>query len=95
MSDVLNPDERKSLKGMIIEMTYCLEAIDTQKKQMKEIGERAEDELNIKKTYVNKMARTMFKDNYRDLQQESERFEYLYEAVVADMEYNQEQEDTE
>jgi len=28
------------------------------------------------------MARTMFKHNYADLQQESEHFEFLYEAVV-------------
>ena len=82
MSIVLSPEDRKALKSMIVEMTHCLERIDSEKEQMKEIAEAAEEKFEIKKKFINKMARTMYKHNYADLQQETEHFELLYETVV-------------
>jgi len=82
MSIVVSPEDRKAMKAMIVEMTNCLERIDGEKEQMKDIADAAEEKFGIKKKFINKMARTMFKHNYADLQQESEHFEFLYEAVV-------------
>jgi len=82
MTIVVNEADRKALKTMIVEMTHCLERIDGEKEQMKDIADAAEEKFEIKKKYINKMARTMYKHNYADLQQESEHFEYLYEAVI-------------
>lgn len=79
---MVNEADRKALKSMIVEMTHCLERIDGEKEQMKDIAEAAEEKFSIKKKYISKMARTMYKHNYADLQQESEHFEFLYEAVV-------------
>ncbi len=82
MSIVVNPEDRKALKSMIVEMTNSLERIDGEKEHMKDIAEAAEDKFSIKKKYINKMARTMFKHNYADLQSENESFELLYESVI-------------
>jgi hypothetical protein len=82
MSILASESDRKAMKMMIVEMTNCLERIDAEKEQMKEIAEAAEEKFSIKKKFVNKMARTMYKHNYADLQQESEHFEILYETVV-------------
>jgi len=89
MTIAINPDERKALKTMIVEMTHCLQRIDDEKEQMKDIAAAAEEKFEIKKKYINKMARTMYKHNYADLQQETEHFEYLYEAVVEGQEISE------
>ncbi len=81
MTIVVNPEDRKALKAMIVEMTNSLERIDGEKEQMKEIAEAAEEKFSIKKKYINRMAKTMFKHSYADLQSENEAFEYLYESV--------------
>ncbi len=82
MTITVNAGDRKKMKSMIVEMTNCLERIDSEKEAMKDIAEVAEDQFSIKKKYINRMARTMFKHNYADLQSENESFEFLYEAVV-------------
>jgi len=82
MSVTSNPEERKALKMMIVEMTNSLERIQAEKEHMKEIAEAAEEKFMIKKKFVNKMARTMFSHSYADLQSENESFEILYESVI-------------
>ena len=82
MTIVVNEADRKALKAVIVEMTRGLQRIEHEREQMKADAAAAEDKFGIKKKYINKMARTMFKHNYADLQQETEHFEYLYEAVV-------------
>jgi len=82
MAIVVSEEDRKAMKAMIVEMTNCLERIEGEKEQMKEIAGEAEEKFKIKKKFVNKMAKTMFKHNYADLLQETEHFEFLYEAVV-------------
>lgn len=82
MTITVNSADRKAMKSMIVEMTNCLERIDSEKAQMKDIAEAGEEKFEIKKKFLNKMARTMFKNSYADLRSENEAFEYLYEAVV-------------
>lgn len=86
MSIVVNSEERKAMKAMIVEMTHCLGRIEAEKEQMKDIASAAEDKFEIKKKFMNKMARTMFKHNYKDVRQESEHFELLYESIVGEAE---------
>lgn len=80
--EALNAKELQALKVMIVEMTKCLNTIDGEREQMKEIAEAAEDKFGIKKKYINKVARVMYKSNYADLQAENEHFEDLYESVA-------------
>ena len=78
----MNPEDRRKLKAMIVEMTNALSRADAEREHMKEIASAAVDEFGIKKPLINKLARTMYKNNYLDLQSENEHFEYLYEALV-------------
>ena len=82
MDQVLNQKDMQALKVMIVEMTKCLQTIDGEREQMKEIAEAAEEKYGIKKKYLNKVARVMFKHNYADIQAENEHFEDLYETVA-------------
>lgn len=82
MTDIVtSPDDRKKLKGVIVEMTNCLSKIDQQREQQKDIATAAEEEFSIKKKDLNKMARIMYKQNYADFTSENEHFAHLYESV--------------
>ncbi len=78
----ITPEDRKSIKDMVVELTICLEKIDKQKQHMKDIGEVAKDKFAMKPATLNKMAKTMYKESFADLQAENEAFAFLYEAVV-------------
>ena len=83
MSDVpVDPTKRKALKGCISEITICLQRIDEQKEQMKDICEAAQDEFGIQKKYISKLARTVYKQNYDSMQAENSHFEDLYESIA-------------
>lgn len=77
-----NPADLQTMKSMVVEMTNCLQRIEDEKEQMKDIAEACEEKFGIQKKYMSKLARVMFKHNYSDLQTENEHFEYLYEAVM-------------
>ena len=88
MSAPTSDKERKILKTMVSEMTFCLEEIDNQREQMKDIASEAVDKFDIPKKLVNKMARTMYKQAYADLCAENEHFEELYENVIENKKLN-------
>jgi hypothetical protein len=77
-----NQEDRKKLKAMIVEMTNTLSRVDAEREHLKEIAAVASDEFGIQKKIINKLARTMYKNNYTDLQQENQHFEFLYESLV-------------
>lgn len=77
-----NPKDRDKLKGMIAEITNCMLRIDGEREQMKEIITDAAEKFEIDKKLVRKIATTMYKANYADLQAENEEFELLYETLV-------------
>ena len=83
MSNVPTSDkERQTLKTMISEMTHCLDKMDAQREQMKEIGSEAAETFDVPKKLVNRMARIMYKQTYADLCAENNHFEELYESVI-------------
>ena len=82
MASIQSPEDRKLLKGMIVEMTHSLERIEGEKEQIKDIAESAKSKFDISPKLVKKMARTMFKHNYADLQSENDDFELLYETII-------------
>lgn len=77
-----NPADRQKMKTMLAEMTHCMQRADDEKESMKEIAEEVYNQFDVPKKIVNKLARTMYKRNYADLQAENEDFEFLYEALV-------------
>jgi hypothetical protein len=77
-----SPADRKKLKGMIAECTHCLQRIDDQREAMKDIVDVIIEEFSIPRKIANKLARTMYKRDYENVQQENEDFEQLYETIV-------------
>lgn len=75
-------EDRRKLKAMIVEMTNALLRVDSERELLKEICSAASEEFGIQKKTINKLARTLYKNNYADLQSENEHFEFLYEALV-------------
>lgn len=78
----INAKERAEFKLMLVEMTNLLAAVDASKEHMKEAVEAAQEKFGIKKKLISKLARTMYKHNYADLQSENDHFSYLYESLV-------------
>ncbi len=77
----INEEERRKLKAMIVEMTNAQARMDSEREHLKEIASVASDEFGIQKKVINKVAKTMYKNNYADLQAENEHFEFLYETI--------------
>lgn len=85
MSDLTIPSgekERRELKAMLAEMTNCMQRIDDERESMSDIAKAAEEKFGVKKKVIRKLAATMYKHNYADVQAENEHFEFLYEALV-------------
>jgi len=82
MSISLSPEDRKELKMVVGELTNCLLQIDAQREAMKDAINDASKKYDIDKKQLRKLATTMFKHNYTDVQAEHEDFEFLYESIV-------------
>lgn len=74
--------DRTALKAMLVEITNSLSKIDAEREQIGETVSAAESKFSIKKKVVRKLATTMYKHNYADLQAENNHFELLYEQLV-------------
>ena len=79
---ISNPDERKEFKALLVEITNCLLRIDAEREAMKEIVDAGKEKFEVQPKLIRKLASTMYKHNYADVQAENEHFEYLYEALV-------------
>ena len=77
-----NADERIALKAMIVEITAAYSKIDGQRQHIKDILTAAQEQFAIKKKYISKLAKVMYKNNYGDLAAENEHFESLYQTLV-------------
>jgi hypothetical protein len=78
----INATERIQFKQMLVEMTKLMQMSDDNRESLKEIAASAEEKFGIKKKLVGKLAKTMYKHNYADLQAENEHFSDLYEALI-------------
>ena len=74
--------DRQELKVMLAEMTKAMGRIDDEREQITDIAKAAEEKFGIKKKIVRRLAMTMYKHNYADLQAENEHFEFLYETLI-------------
>ena len=77
-----NPEDVLKLKTMLVEATHCMQRMDDERESIKDIIGDAFANFDIPKKALKKLATTMYKRNYADVQAENEDFEYLYEALV-------------
>lgn len=85
MTDVsapVSPSDRQKMKTMLSEITHCMKRVDDEKEAIKEIVTEISNEFSVPKKLVNKIARTMHKCNYNDVQSENQHFAELYESLV-------------
>lgn len=84
-SDIIipsSPSDRQKLKMMISEITHCMSRIDLEKGSKSDIVNTIHEEFDLPKKFINKLASTMYKHNYDDLQAENSDFEMLYESII-------------
>lgn len=74
-------EDRKRLKAMLEEMTLCMQKTDMEKESMKEIALEVKRLFEIEPKHTKKLARTLYKRNFSDLQEENSEFEALYETI--------------
>lgn len=77
-----SPADKKKLKTMLSEATYCKQRIDDEKDNIKGIVERIFQEFEIPKKLGNKLVNVLYKQDYANRVSEEEDFQYLYEAIV-------------
>lgn len=81
MSVQLNPQEEKELFMVVGEMTNLLSVISFKQTALSEAIAVASKKYGIKAKQLRKLATTMFKQNFNDVQEEHEEFENLYENM--------------
>lgn len=79
---ITNPEELKKFKQFLSTITHYMQIADDQKESIKETVEEASGTFGIDKRIVRKLATTLYKHNYADLQEENQHFEFLYEALI-------------
>ena len=77
-----DPEIRAKFKASLNMVCEYLQQMDDIREGMKETIEAIEDEYSVDKGLVRKMANTIYKQNYGDLQSANHHFEQLYEFVV-------------
>jgi hypothetical protein len=77
-----NDKDRQRLKQALAEITACMQRMDDEREHIKDITKMVEEEFEIKAKVTRKLASTMYKHNYADVQAEHEHFEFLYESLV-------------
>jgi len=74
--------DRQAVQKALQEISASLTRIDAEKDLIKDILATVEDNQNIPKKYMRKMARIYHKQNFTEIQQEQEDLETLYETVT-------------
>lgn len=85
MSEVIipsSPTDRKKIKEMLGEICKCMQRIDDERSAKKDIVDEISQQFKLPKKLINKLASTMHKRSYEDVQAENEDFEIIYESVV-------------
>lgn len=77
----LDEEQLKELKGNIDEIVLCMQKIQGLNESIKDIIDLCYDKTKIPKKIVKRMAKTEFKQNFRNEVAEHSEFESLYEAL--------------
>lgn len=78
-----SPEDRKAIKNALQEISNSLTRIEGERDLIKDILQTVQDNQNIPKKYVRKLAKIYHKQNYNEVQQEQDDLETLYETVAA------------
>lgn len=77
-----NPVDRKKLFGNVQEAALCLQRIEDQRSQYRDILTTIKENFQIGAKASAQMIRTYHKNNFRELQSQQQEFEELYMAII-------------
>lgn len=77
-----SPEDRRAIKNALQEISNSLTRIEGERDLIKDILQTVQDNQNIPKKYVRKLAKIYHKQNYTEVQQEQDDLETLYETVA-------------
>ena len=77
-----SPEDRRAIKNALQEISNSLTRIEGERDLIKDILQTVQDNQNIPKKYVRKLAKIYHKQNYNEVQQEQDDLETLYETVA-------------
>lgn len=77
-----SPADRKAIKDALQEISNSLTRMEAERDLIKDILQTVQDNQNIPKKYVRKLAKIYHKQNFAEIQQEQDEVETLYETVT-------------
>ena len=78
----LSDTDRKKLKDAMKEMDSSLTRVAAERDLQKNIINDLHDAIGLDKKLIRRLARTHFRANFKDEQDENSQFEELYEEVI-------------
>lgn len=77
-----SPADRKKIRQLLDQISNIMSKIEFENETKKELVSAISKDFGIPKKHVNRMARTLHKRNYHEVQAEGEEFELLFESIV-------------
>lgn len=85
MSNVIipsSPEDRKKIRGALEEISNSLTRIEAERDLIKDILQDVEDKFELPKKYTRKVAKIFHKQNFKEVQEEQNELETIYETVT-------------
>lgn len=86
MSNVIipsSPEDRKKVQSALDEFSNSLTRVEAERDHQKEILAMLEEEFELPKKYMRKVARVYHKQNLMEFKAEAEEVEDIYESIVS------------
>ena len=77
-----SPADREKIRRVLRTVSESMTRIEAEKDLIKEEIAALAEEFDIPKKFLNRMARTYHRQNFKDVVEEQDDFETLYETVV-------------
>ena len=77
-------EDKQAIFDALVEITQHLAKQDAAKAEIKTISTNAQDNYGVKAKYINKMAKVIYARTFKNVQDEAQHFEGLYELIVGE-----------
>ena len=77
----MNPNEKKKLEGFVKEIDKCMLRMDAERDLIKDILNRAKDDLDVKPKVVRRLANIYHKNSVAEERSETEEIFDMYEQL--------------
>jgi len=77
-----SPEDREKIRRVIRTVSDSFTRIEAEKKLIKDEISALVEQFEIPRKFLNRMARTYHRQNFKDVVDEQDDFEILYESVV-------------